>query len=65
MICRKQVATMAKSDRKCPNPNCRTYGEPTTFLVCSKCHRATALSIYQPRTANADQRRMPGSRAAR
>ena len=56
---------MAKSDRKCQNPNCRTYGEPTTFLVCSKCHRATALSIYQPRTAKADRRRMPGSRAAR
>jgi hypothetical protein len=46
---RKQVAAMAKSDRKCPHEHCAMHGKTTNLSVCRCCHRATVRSTYQPR----------------
>jgi hypothetical protein len=48
---RKQVAAMAKSDRKCANPNCLMFDKATNLSVCRRCHRATVHAIYRPRVA--------------
>ncbi len=47
---RKQVPSVFKTDRKCSNPRCPVFRKATTLLVCRRCHRATAVSVYRPHT---------------
>jgi hypothetical protein len=44
------VPTVFKTDRKCSNPRCPVFRKATTLLVCRRCHRATAISVYRPHT---------------
>jgi hypothetical protein len=56
---------VSKSDRKCPNVNCRMARVWTNFSVCPNCHRATVYAIYEPKLSSSDRRRRARTGAQR